>query len=237
VRFPRSLRFDQRAWRPALPLRPRHGYAVDLHRDLPGQTCETLPGVSPTRTWTEVRTAHQPTSTGLELARFQEALQHRFLTYTVPSCSPSPAPPAVLNRLDFVAAAPALPDVPRVRLPPASPTCHDRPAAESSHLRSKPQRFVAHHKRSDTSARARTDRRSPDRDCRQPFVGAASDRARRPPFRAGDREQTGRHPRCSRPGDAHVVCRRTRNGCRTRWVCHGAAAPTGGRHPPTTTNG
>ena len=150
MRFPRSLRFDQRAWRPALPLRPRHGYAVDLHRDLPGQTCETLPGVSPTRTWTEVRTAHQPTSTGLELARFQEALQHRFLTYTVPSCSPSPAPPAVLNRLDFVAAAPALPDVPRVRLPPASPTCHDRPAAESSHLRSKPQRFVAHHKPSDT---------------------------------------------------------------------------------------
>jgi len=35
VRFPRSLRFDQRAWRPALPLRPRHGYAIDLHRDLP----------------------------------------------------------------------------------------------------------------------------------------------------------------------------------------------------------
>ena len=152
MRFPRSLRFDQRAWRPTLPLRPRHGYAVDLHRDLPGQTCETLPGVSPTRTWTEVRTAHQPTSTGLELARFQEALQHRFLTYTVPSCSPSPAPPAVLNRLDFVAAAPALPDVPRVRLPPASPTCHDRPAAESSHLRSKPQRFVAHHREADTSA-------------------------------------------------------------------------------------
>lgn len=58
-----------------------------------------------------------------------------------------------------------------------------------------------------------------------------------PPIRTGDCEQTGRHPRCSRPGDAHVVCRRTRNGCRTRWVCHGAAAPTGARHPPTTTNG
>jgi hypothetical protein len=144
VRFPRSLRFDQRAWRPALPLRPRHGYAIDLHRDLPGQTCETLPGGPPTKTWTKVRTAHQPTSTGLELARFQEALQHRFLTHTVPSCSPSPAPPAVPNRLDFVAAAPALPDVPRVRLPPASPISHDRPAAESSHLRSKPQRLVAH---------------------------------------------------------------------------------------------
>ena len=50
----------------------------------------------------------------------------------------------------------------------------------------------------------------------------------RPP--AGDREQTRRHPRYSRPGDAHVVCRRTRNGCRTRCVCHGAAAPIGGRH-------
>jgi hypothetical protein len=112
VRFPRSLRFDQRAWRPALPLRPRHGYAIDLHRDLPGQTCETLPGGPPTKTSTKVRTAHQPTSTGLELARFQEALQHRFLTYTVPSCSPSPAPPAVPNRLDFVAAAPPSPTSP-----------------------------------------------------------------------------------------------------------------------------
>ena len=28
----------------------------------------------------------------------------------------------------------------------------------------------------------------------------------------------------------HVVCHCTRNGCRTRWVCNRAAAPTGGRH-------
>jgi len=39
ARFPRSLRFDRQAWRPALPLRLRHGYAVALHRDLPDQTC------------------------------------------------------------------------------------------------------------------------------------------------------------------------------------------------------
>jgi hypothetical protein len=63
------------------------------------------------------------------------------------------------------------------------------------------------------------------------------ERARQSPFWTGDREQTGPHPRYSRPGDAHVVCRRTRNGCRTRWVCNGAAAPTRGRHPPTTANG
>lgn len=53
--------------------RHRHGYSVDLHRDLPGQTCGTLPGAprSPPRVRTSggdrVRTAHQPASTGLDL--------------------------------------------------------------------------------------------------------------------------------------------------------------------------
>lgn len=36
--FPRSLLFGQRARCPALPLRLRHGYAVDLHHDLPDPT-------------------------------------------------------------------------------------------------------------------------------------------------------------------------------------------------------
>ncbi len=45
----------------------------------------------------------------------------RFLSYTFPSRSPGPAHPAVLNRPDFVEAAPAVPGDPRVRLPPASP--------------------------------------------------------------------------------------------------------------------
>jgi hypothetical protein len=133
-----------------LPMRSRHGYAVDLHRDLPGPTCETVPEVPRPTPVERVRTAHQPRSTGFELARIQEALQHRFLTYTVPSRSPGPTHPAVLDRPDFVAAAPTLPGVSRIRLPPASPTCHDRPAVESSHLHSKQQRLVAHHRPSDT---------------------------------------------------------------------------------------
>jgi hypothetical protein len=44
-RFPRSLHSGQRGRHPALPLRHRHGYAVDLHRDLPGQACGTRPRV------------------------------------------------------------------------------------------------------------------------------------------------------------------------------------------------
>ena len=150
ARFPRSLRFDRRAWRPALPLRPRHSYAVDLHRDLPGQTCETLPGVPRPTTSDGNAPLTSPHPPDLSWPRLEEALQHRFLTYTVPSRSPSPTHPAVLSRLDFVAAAPTLPGISRIRLPPASPTRHDGPAAESSHLRSKQQRLVAHHSSSDT---------------------------------------------------------------------------------------
>lgn len=112
----------------------------------------TRPESSPT-TFDEVRTAHQPRSTGFELATTQEALQRRFLTYTVPSRSPGPTDPAVLDRPDFVAAAPTLPGVSRIRLPPASPTCHDRPAVESSHLHSKLQRLVAHYCRCYSSRR------------------------------------------------------------------------------------
>jgi len=57
-----------------LPLRPRHGYAVDLHRDLPGQTCETLPGVPPTATASavKVRTATQPPSTGFRAGQMMK---------------------------------------------------------------------------------------------------------------------------------------------------------------------
>lgn len=106
----------------------------------------------PSRSLGQVRTAYQPRSTGFELARSEEALHHRFLACTVPSRSPSPTHPVVLGRPDFVAAAPTLPGVSRLKLPPASPTCHDRSAAESFHLRSKQQRLVAHHKESDRPA-------------------------------------------------------------------------------------
>src|SRR6266511_5675427 len=59
----------------------------------------------PARHEGQVRTATQPASTGLELVKFQEAYQRRFLAYTFPSRSPGPAHPAVLNRPDFVEAA------------------------------------------------------------------------------------------------------------------------------------
>ena len=72
--------------------------------------------------------------------------QHRFLAYAFPSRSPGPTHPAVLDRPDFVAAAPALPAVPQIRLPPASPGRYDDPATKVSHLRSKQQRLVAHHR-------------------------------------------------------------------------------------------
>ena len=39
------------------------------------------------------------------------------------------------------------------------------------------------------------------------------------------------HPRYSRPGDAHAVCGGARDGCRTRRLCGGAAAPIGGWQP------
>src|SRR5262245_31423541 len=79
----------------------------------------------PARHEERVRAADQPESTGLELADAQAAYQLRFLAYPFPSCSPRPAHPAVLNRRDFVEAAPALPTDPWLRLPPASPHCCD----------------------------------------------------------------------------------------------------------------
>jgi hypothetical protein len=44
-RFPRSLLSGRRARHPALPLRPRHGYAAALHRGLPPQAGQTRTGV------------------------------------------------------------------------------------------------------------------------------------------------------------------------------------------------
>ena len=44
-RFPCSLLFGQRVRHPAIPLRLRHGYAVDIHRGLPTQAKQTRSGV------------------------------------------------------------------------------------------------------------------------------------------------------------------------------------------------
>lgn len=84
TRFPRSLCFDQQAWRPALLLRSRHGYAVDIHRDLPGQTCETLPGVPPPAK-RDQRGTHRPPA---HIHRIRAGQLSRSFTTPVPCVHP-----------------------------------------------------------------------------------------------------------------------------------------------------
>ncbi len=67
-----------------------------------------------------MRTAIQPTSTGLELAPVLRGFTRRFLAYTFPSRLPDPRHPMVLTRPVVVRAALALPGASRIRLPPAS---------------------------------------------------------------------------------------------------------------------
>ena len=129
--FPRSLMFDQRARRPALPLRPRRGYAVDLHHDLPPEP--VLPGQGVTRHHDRVghgrrqraRTATQPTSAGLELVRNQEASTP--VSLRTPSRLAHRARPIRQYWTDPTSSRllPPIPSVPRDRLPPASPHRYD----------------------------------------------------------------------------------------------------------------
>jgi hypothetical protein len=70
--------------RPALPLRHRHGYAVDLHRGLLPEG--GIPGPEfPTDTRRPVRTATQPISASFELVGWSRGVTHWFLTYAFPS--------------------------------------------------------------------------------------------------------------------------------------------------------
>ena len=78
------------------------------------------PTPSPEKERRWVRAANQPRSTGFRAGGCSRGVQHRFLTYTFPSRSPRPTHPAVLNRRDFVEAAPTLTGDSRIRLPPAS---------------------------------------------------------------------------------------------------------------------
>ena len=86
----------------------------------------------------------QPRSTRFELAPHQGDVTRRFLTYSSPSRLPDPNHLAVLARPGFVRAAPTLPGVPRIRLPPASPPCCDRISGEGLSPPLEPQRLTAH---------------------------------------------------------------------------------------------
>jgi len=57
-RFPRSLQIDRRVRRPAVPLRPRHGYAAVLHRGLPADNT-SRPRSSPPRPWPPIAGTHR----------------------------------------------------------------------------------------------------------------------------------------------------------------------------------
>ena len=64
----------------------------------------------------------------------------------LPASLTGPAHRAVLNRLDFVAAASTLPGIPQVRLPPASNPRLPWQGDKVSHVHPKHQRLVAQHK-------------------------------------------------------------------------------------------
>jgi hypothetical protein len=131
----------------------------DPPRSSPDRPCKQPSGCAP---------LPSPDPPGSSWSSDEEALRHRFLTYTVPSCSPGPTHPVVLSRPDFVAAAPTLPGVSRIRLPPASPARYDGPVTESFHLHSEQQRLVAHHRPSDTLDPRRRGLRPPRRGSLRP---------------------------------------------------------------------
>jgi hypothetical protein len=90
-------------------------------------------------------TAHRPLSVRFEPALDLRGVKQWFLAYTFSSLLAGPGPSDSADPVPYVvAAAPTLARVPTLGLPPASLAGRDRPAAESSHLHSIPQRLVAH---------------------------------------------------------------------------------------------
>ena len=89
--------------------------------------------------------ASRPISTRLEPVLALRGFDHWFLlSYTFPSCLPDPSRLVVLTRPVVVRAAPALPCVPKVRLPSASADRCDGPQEGSFHPLTVQQRLVAH---------------------------------------------------------------------------------------------
>ena len=128
ARFPRSRISGRRGRHPAVPLRPRHGYAVDLHRDLPGQPSRTsreFPDHPQPAETTGYAPPTSPNPPDLELAIHEEASDVGSSRMPSRLAHRGPALPAVPNRPGFVAAAPTLPTVPWIRLPPALPGHYD----------------------------------------------------------------------------------------------------------------
>ncbi len=146
---PRSLMTVRRVRCPAFPLQHRHGYAADLSHGLRADQAHRRGESS--RFVTRMCAAIRPTSTRLEPVMDLRGFDHWFLlSYTFPPCLPDPSRLAVPTRSVVIRAAPALPCVPRVRLPIASVDRCDSPQEGSFHPLTVKQRLVAHSSRSTT---------------------------------------------------------------------------------------
>jgi hypothetical protein len=131
--FPRSPCTGRRGRCPALLRQPRHGYAAGLPRGLPTGIRNRLRSRPPTGGGRALLTGPHPPgwSRRRDYGAFPAGSN---CVYTFPSRLPDPGRLAVPTRPGVVGAAPTLTCVPRLRLPPASKACCDRPTMESFHL-------------------------------------------------------------------------------------------------------
>lgn len=144
--FPRSLLSGQRVRHPALPLRYRHGYAVGTSPWPPSPGFGNPAWSSPSVMRDRCAPLTNPYPPDWSWRPIKRRNATGFFSYTFPSRSPRPAHPAVLNRRDFVKAAPTLPGDPRIRLPSASPRRYDGREMGSLTSIRKQQHLVAHPK-------------------------------------------------------------------------------------------
>jgi len=119
-----------------VPLRPRHGYAADLHRGLPADNTSQLRSHQNTLPCPDVRRVH-PLSARFEVGTALKGLYDTGSSRTPSRLAHQTRPvwqyQAVLTSSGLL---PALPSTSRVRLPPASTgRCDDR-QAKVSHLHS-----------------------------------------------------------------------------------------------------
>jgi hypothetical protein len=132
--FPRSPRTDQRRRCPALPQRPRHGYAADLHHGLPAgfpNPTRKSPAPDSPAPPARVRTATQPLSPGFELVRllrgFRALVSRVHLSVSLDEPTPSGNPDASRRCRGCLPPSPAPPgsDCPQLRQAAAT-TCRCR---------------------------------------------------------------------------------------------------------------
>lgn len=133
-RFPRSPHSVQQGSRPALPRQHRHTYAAGLQRGLPTSTLLPASESPPLR----MAACTAPGPYPPDLSRHNDYGASITGSSRTASCHrlPNPHRLAVPARPGFVRAAPILPHVSAVGLPPASPACCDRPETEVFHPRS-----------------------------------------------------------------------------------------------------